>query len=522
MYNNIRIKFTNPLTSKEEVTEFKNVKAAISKYAEQGSIAEKAKATRELIKYTGAVKQQFKLKEHVDGGRENWPKTRGKSEPRLDANGKLPSRFGAERGKDNATYSNDFFNIMEDFIEDYAHVKHMSSIVPVVQSLEYLATNGLDGTDEHKKPMLAEWFKQWEKQHLFRIPDENDKTTDKALKSLRFITSTTGMMFNMFAQGMNITVGQLANMFDMTAEQYMTGLKRMTVNFKYTMQIIDKYHGISVDKTSAPLRTGLGFISDIGFWGMKWGEIFNQGIGIAGRMTEEEYNSFKPKTNEYGVEELVVKDGVDAEKLEEKIQGYIDEVSDIHGKYGEKDRRNLMNNQWGQSLMAFHVWIPDWLRTRFGDQGRYSRYWQGAIGEMRESIKKDGVAKAFWNDKKFMSAFKELATIAFLMSLVYDDDDDKEKSELAAIYKRTLSDLLFVFDMDNAKFTIEHPLSMVGTVTKIIDLADHLIATEANDYYKGRSTWGDKGDSKLRGDVMNFVPGKSAIKYVVEESDENN
>lgn len=520
MYNNIRIKFINPITKKEQVTEFKNVKAIISKYAADGGVAEKTKAVKALFKYTGEVKRQFALKEHFDGGRENWPAAR-KAEPMLDPDGKLPSRFGDERGKDNASYSNDFYNIMNDYIDDYTHTKYMSSIVPVVQSLEYLAKNGLDETGAHKKPMLAKWFDKWEKQHLFRVADENDRITDKVLRSLRFLTSTTGMMFNFFAQGMNITVGQLANIFDMTAEEYLTGLKRMTVNFKYTMDIIDKYHGVSIDKTSNPLRTGMGFISEVGFAGMKWGEIFNQGIGIAGRMSEDEFNSFEYKENQYGVKELVVKEGVDAKKLEEKIQKDINKVSDIHGKYGEKDRRNIMNNQWGQALMQFHVWIPDFLRVRFGDQGRYSRYWQGAITEMKEAVRKDGVVKAFWNDKKFMSAFKELATIAFLMSLVYDDDDDKEKSALAAFYKRTLSDLLFVFDMNNAKFTIEHPLAVVGTVEKIIDLADHLVAVESDDFYKGKSTWGNKGESKVRGDVMNFVPGKSAIKYVVDESEED-
>jgi len=251
-------------------------------------------------------------------------------------------------------------------------------------------------------------------------------------------------------------------------------------------------------------------------------EQFKSDFGKTIPATEDEYNAFKYKKNDYGVEELVVKDKDKEAKLEKTIQGYINEVSDIHGKYGEKDRRNIMNNQWGQATLQFRAWLPDWLRVRFGDQGRYSRYWQGAISEMKESVRKNGVQQTFWNDKKFMSALKELAVIGFTISMVYQDDDEDDKSLAAAIYQRTLSELLAVFDFDSAKFTITHPVAAIGTVEKMIDMADHIIAIEADDFYKGKSTWGDKGDSKLRGDAMNFVPGKTAIKYAVDEAEEEN
>lgn len=519
-FNNIRIKFTNPVTGKDQVAEFKTVKSIISNYGKSGGLAEKAKAAKALVKYTSEVNRQFKKEQHYDGGRENWPKN-AKFQPRLDPSGKIPSRFGEERGKGSATYTTDFYSVVNELIDDYTHVKNMSDLVPIVSSLEYLASKGLTKDDDaHKKNNLAKWFELWEKQHLFRVPDENSKGVDYALRKIRWLTSATRMMFNMSAQVMNIITGQLGNIFDMPIKDYLTGVKRMTTNYKYTLDLIDKYHGIEIDKTSNPLRSGMGFISDIGFAGLKWGEIFNQGIGIAGRLTEEEYNAFKYEKNDYKVDELVVKDKDKEAKLEKTIQGYIKEVSDIHGKYGEKDKRNVMNNQWGQAVMQFRVWLPDWLRVRFGDQGRYSRYWQGAISEMKESVRKNGVKQTFWNDKKFMSALKELAVIGFTLSMVYQDDDDDDKSLMAAVYQRTLSELLAVFDFDSAKFTITHPVAAIGTVEKVIDMADHLIAVEADDFYKGKSTWGDKGDSKVRGDVMNFVPGKTAIKYVVDESED--
>lgn len=526
--NNIRISFTNPITGKTEVTEFKNAKAIISKFG-QGDISDKFKAVKLLLTTTLKTKSQFKKGYHADGGNKNWPMYKSGT-PALDENGNLPSKFGKDNSGD-ANYSTDFYNAIDQYIDDYTHIKHISPLVPIINSMEHLAKNGItdeDGNVTHKKKVLAKWFERWQKLHILKSLDEFEPTVDATLRTLRFITSARTMLFNVPAQGLNLAIGVYNNWVDMNFKDFAIGLGRMFggknrgfgVTNKYMMDIARKYHAVSVDMDSNPLRTGLGVFSSLGFAGTKFGEIIIQTSGLAGRMSEKDYNSFEYKKNKHGVEELVIKDSLTAkekEELEERIQDHINKVSDIQGKYGEKDKRNIMNNELGKTALQMKVWIPDWYRTRFGDVGRWTKMLEGGFKELRDDMKEKGTVKAFWENKNFMNNLKGVMMVAFLVSLVYGDDDDDEKSMASKAAQRFLSDVLFVFDPNTAKFTISRPAVAIGTIEKLIDATDHLLALEADDFYKTKSTWGDKGESKLRGDIMNFVPGKKVIEYVTED-----
>lgn len=527
--NAVRIKFKNPITGKEEVAEFKNVKETISQYSKKG-VKEKTKAVKELFKASMAAKRQFKKGYHADGGKKNWPMYKS-GRPTLDENGKLPSKFGRINEED-VNYSTDFFDGVNQYIDDYTHIKHISPLVPIINSVEYLAKTGVvneNGVTEHQKKNLAEWFDKWQKLHILRSLDEFEPNVDAALRTLRTVTSLRTMLFNVPAQLLNAAMGIYNNWVDMNGKDFAKGLKRMFIERKggkgwatnkYMMDIAKKYKAVSVDMDSSPLRSGTSLFSTLGHLGTKFGETMIQVSGLAGRMSDKDYNSFEYKKNKYGVDELVVKDSLsdkEKEELETRILKHINAVSDIQGKYSDKDKRNIMNNELGKTVLQFKVWMPDWWRTRFGDQGRWTKMVEGGFAELRNDIREKGTVKAFWENKNFMSNLKGAMMVAFLLTLVYGDDDDEEKSFAAKTTERFLSDVLFIFDPDNAKFTISRPVAAAGTIEKFIDALDHLMAFEANDYYKGNSKWGDKGEAKLRGDVMNFVPGKKVIEYLADE-----
>jgi hypothetical protein len=226
----------------------------------------------------------------------------------------------------------------------------------------------------------------------------------------------------------------------------------------------------------------------------------------------------------------VVKDSLTEEQkkaLEDRILSYIDRVSDVQGKYGPKDRRNIQNNELGKIAMQFRQWLPDAYRIRYGSEGSWTNQLKGGFAELRKQVNSKGFKDVFLVNpdeksqeaKDFMRNLKGLMATGFLMSLVYTNDDDDDKSYVARLFQRALSDVLFVFDPDNLKFTVERPIPAINSVTRLIDIADHMFAFEADDFYKGNSKYGDKGDSKLRGDIMGLVPGRKLGEEIFNDEE---
>lgn len=520
----VKIYFTNPKTGKKTLTEFKNARTVLSQYAKDGSFKDKAKATKLLVEYTIDAKTQYKKGYHADGSTADFPK-KIQGKPTLNDEGKLRGRFDGEyKG---ASYSKDFFTALNLYIDDTAHIENVSPLIPIINSIEYLAEKGVvdeKGNVEHQKKYLAEWMRKWQNQHIFKHQNKIPGL-DEVIRFLRHVTSLSTMMFNFKAQGLNVAVGQYGNFVELGPGVFAKGLKRLFDPTKrgLMLDIAKKYKAISVDLDSNPIRTGWGIFSSLGFAGTKWGEVVNQVGALAGLMSEEDYNSFEYVTNEHGVKELVIKKAIPDNKkkeLEERILEHINKVSDVHGKYSEKDRRNIMNSEFGKALLQYKIYMPDVWRMRFGEKGRWTTAGKTAWkllfkkgrDEMRQAMRDSGGAvKHFQNDDVFKRNLRGAIITATLLILVNRDDEDNE------LLERFLSDVLFIFDPDNAKFTITRPVAAVGTIERFIDALDHAAMNEADDFYKEDGKYGDEGDSKVRGDVMGLLPGKKIIDEIIEE-----
>lgn len=513
---NTEIEFTNPLTGKKQVAKYRDVQSAIQKYADKG-LAQKAEAFVMMTKY--GIAARLKLKDLIKRGE---VKKKGKGQYTLDDEGNLRSKFDNKR-PDDRDYSKDFYSAVNMYIDDSMHIKHISPLVPLTNAIEYLSKVGafdMEGNKIHSSQKnLAEYMKKWTQLHVLQQPDETHPALDKTLKTLRFLTSATTMWFNAPANAMNLVIGNYNNWRDTDGKIWAKGQARLFGKPKYASDIIKKYVAIANDFDSNPIMTGKDFFSKLGMIGQQWGEYQIQGSGLLGLMDEKDFNSFEYKKNKYGVKELVVKEGVNEKELEDRILALIDKVSDVQGKYSAKDRRNIMNNEVGKIALQFKVWMPDWWRVRFGDKGSWTNMVRGGFEELRNDIRDKGTVKAFWENKDFMRNLKGLATVGLLMALVYDDDEDEEKTYASQMFQKALSDVLFIFDPEQLKFTINRPVAAVGTVEKLINAGDHLFALEADDFYKRDNKWGDEGDSKLRGDVMNFVPGRKIIEEINENEE---
>lgn len=96
-----------------------------------------------------------------------------------------------------------------------------------------------------------------------------------------------------------------------------------------------------------------------------------------------------------------------------------------------------------------------------------------------------------------------------MMMLSYRNDDDEKKRKGSALLERALSDMLFVFDPNNLKFTISRPMPALATLGKFIDAGQHLFAIDADDYDK-------HGNPKIIKDIIDLTPGGKRVSQIAD------
>jgi hypothetical protein len=140
-----------------------------------------------------------------------------------------------------------------------------------------------------------------------------------------------------------------------------------------------------------------------------------------------------------------------------------------------------MNNEFGKSVLQYKNWMPDWYLTRFGEKGSFSgTFLRGGIKEMKDSIQDKGFLKTFASGedtqavKDFKSNVKGLMITATLMILANSGDDDKKKSDAVKVANKALSDVMFIFDPNNLKFTLSRPIASIGKINDLLDAVSHL------------------------------------------------
>ncbi len=520
-----QIEFKNPITGKTSITSYQNAETALVKYGEKGP-KEKAQSIALILKYNFAARRKKSDAENKQRGTYY-----------LDENGQLKSKFDRKRPPE-ASYSTDFYKAVSEYIDDNAHITHISPLMPVIESIEYLNKRGVYEFDDDgnktpihaKKPNVVKWINEWRDLHVLRQKDEGIPELDASLKFLRFLTSATTMMFNATAGVMNIAIGNLNSWIFNNSKtiakgnaRLFGGKKKFTSDYGYglinpiAVDIARKYNAVSTDVDSNPIQTLGGIMSKLGHAITKYGEFQIQASGLLGLMSDEDFNSFEYRKNKFGVDELVFKKTVPPQKqleIESRILKHINTISDVQGKYSEKDRRNIQNNELGKALMQFKVYLPDYWRMRFGkDVGSWYITLNGGLKEIKNDIKRNGLKKGLWDNeskeaKAFMSNLKETALIAFFMILSHSDDDDDEGA--LEFTDKMLSNLLGVFDPVQLKFTLTRPIAAMGVVDRFLTAVEHLSLWSEDAYMKSDSKYGEKGDAKILNDIKGLIPGRKA------------
>lgn len=480
--NNIDVEVVNPLTGVKEP--YQDAQKSIIDAANKGAIS-KPKALLKLLRLANRAK-----KEH--------------SNYSLDYNGQLTSKFDQPRDK-SAGYSKDFYAAAMRFIDDKTHVENMNKIVPIVNSLEQLYEHGFDA----KFPNVQKFLKEWKEEQIYKKEKVTDPTLDKLLKFFRVFTSQIAMSFNYPAAVMNLAMGQYNNWRSEGSKLWAKGNGRLFGKGgfnKYGTDLLEKYNVVESDYDSNP-KLFAGKLFDLMAYGaQRFGEYQIQGSMFLGQLTDKEWDSF-----EYKDGELVPKEGMDEKELTTKFNQYKNRISDIQGKYSEKDRRNFMRFEAGKNAIQFRVWAIDWLKERFGGKyidahnvehsGSWNMFTKEALKELREQFNEKGIIKGAWENKQIMTNLRGAMIIALLYTLKYIDDEDKDKQRKALSLDNALGNMWFIFDPEQAKYMLKQPVASFGTVNKFIDALEAVVKQ-------------DKGTAKK---VKKVIPYNKALDLIPQE-----
>lgn len=481
-----------------EIKSYSEIEKDILASADRKSIVSMAKALFDLLVANIMARKQLKRGFNVDE-KQNPLELNAASEYSLNEKGQLMSKFDKPRAKDRG-YSKDFYRAMNQFIDESAHAKHISKIMPLVDSVEYLNKNGYLEGGFAAKPNVASWIADWKALHIFKEPYVNDPVLDASIKLMRKLVASTTMWFNIPANVLNVFMGNYNSFKQENGKTLLIGNKRLFGGKDnrrgYGLDIIKKYNIVNQDYDSQPNMKAGSILSKLGTFGTQVGEYQIQGSLGLGLLSEEEFDSFEYTEDKYGNEILTLKKGVDDAKIKARMLQVKNRVTDIQGKYPDEDRRNIMRGEIGKAAFQFKVWMPDWFKERFSakyinaygvqKEGSFTQLMREGTKQIKKDIKDKGMTKALWENKAFMSNMKGLMTIGTLMALAHQDDDDDNKKKGALNFQNALSQVLFIFDLEQDKYMVSNPIAVLGKSKDLISAFDALVTNDETAFDKVR------------------------------------
>ena len=498
-----------------KVMSYSEIEKEIIAGVDKKNIKSIAKALYNLLVANIKARRQLKKGQNIDE-KDNPLELKGDAEYSLNEKGQLVSKFDKPRAKDRG-YSKDFYKAMNQFIDESAHVKHISKIMPLVEAIEYLNKYGYMEEGYVPKKNVSKWINDWKALQIFKEPYVNDPVIDAAIKSLRKLVASTTMWFNIPANTINVFVGNYNNWRAENAETLARGnarlfggkgsRKKVGIVNDYALAIIKKYNLVNQDFDSHPVIKAGSVFSKLATWGTQVGEYQIQGSLGLGLLSQEEFDSFEFTKDKYGNDVLTVKKGVDEDKIKSKMTQVKNRVTDIQGKYPDEDRRNIMRGEFGKALFQFKVWMPDWFKERFSaryfnaygqeKEGSYTKMLRVGVKEMAADLKKGDIKKALTNPA-FVQNLKGMATIGALLALKHSDDDDDDKKKGGLNWDSALSQVLFIFDLEQDKYMVSNPAAILGKIKDMLNAFEALVGFEEDAWQK----------------TKRILPGGKAVTFV--------
>lgn len=418
--NDVMINAKNPLTGKEEMVKYSQVKdwyMALSKSkANLGSSAD-------FIKYKKKAIQLMRKGVNEDGTPIQYS-----SQKIGSAMGDVfMDRFSNARNIAITEFpSLDLNKAFTDYVdstlfvhgnENYAGVKKLFPFVDAIMAEADRKghKNMYDLIDKNWK----QYFVQRRKQDTLPTPaliEALGGSTDKAIKfitqgSVVYWLGIKGLLIGGGAYAIgNILAGKYKNILNAGGENFLKGEKRFWLGKSGKFNITDPLRGvkeanqilknagfmdiniydeISISKKSGLEQTMMG----MALFPMSYSEKWIQGSHFLGLLTDEEWDTLR-----------------DGGKLsDERMVQLEDEVNKSHGKgYQPTNQRMIQMYSWGNMMMQFSKFIPTSIYDKFApeDIDRFGNYTMGAYRNVGKVIQK--AIDGRWSPKDFVEYRRKL------------------------------------------------------------------------------------------------------------------
>lgn len=446
----------------------------------------------------------------------------------LNASGQIKSKFHHAKSK-RMKYSKDFYRASMEMFSEMNFIKHMNEMIPLVESIEaYSKSMG----DDRKN--LSKYIDIWKRGNILKEDMQGmfGKKVDKWVKFFRNLTHLRVMAFNIPAAIFNIIIGKYNQFRGDSIKHLGKGEKRFWADWKKTQAVLTKYQATSIEDDTNPAGHISNIFAMLAYGGTRLGEKWIQGGGVIGQLTDEEWSWLDEDgtVNDKGLEKL---DGEEYNKafkarqtyMTSKMNEYKKKVRDIQGKYSDEDKRNFSHFELGRAAMQFKVWMPDALRDRFSGkyidlngnerQGTMNRAIFHGLEDLKALIKDP---KLFTSNepewKLHRRTLRSALAFGSAMGLFFAGGDDEEDKWFAKQLSKVMNDMATGFSFDSAEFTLKNPVAMLGTASRAVETIEAAFMFQT--YKNNGSVYGDKGEWKAPGMVVDMMPYKNVSKLVAE------
>lgn len=505
--NEVKMYYDKDLLTLDEIN------GKLQKEAERGVLTKVGAAAKSTY-YAVKAKKLMAEKRNEDGSKLD---ERHYAQYTINRYGYLTNKFGYKRDEKRG-FSEDFHAAMLQYIDHMTFTKHVSPIVPYVESVEYF--NSVKKNGKEAKQNVAQWMKYWKQLHIYKEePASRFPGLDLTMKTLRTLTSMIGMTFNFNAGKWNTIIGNYNSYREVGAKLWTKGQKRLftidPTNKKYFIDpkakaILKEFDVVSTEPDYNPRKSIGKMFSGMATMFTKAGEFQIQGSMFFGLLSDEDWNN---------IDEEGKYVGKDKEAFMKRVQAHKNKISSIQGKYNDKDRRNYELFELGRFIGQFKVWTIDWMKERFGQKfitrdgevhyGSWQVFTQKAFSELWQDMK----TKEFWTgdsyeSKRMRQNLQGALVVASLLAIKLGADDDDEKRKKGDELSQAISNLVYIFDPQQLAFTIATPAAGLKTAKDFVTAFGDAITLEE---YKKSGRYGDAGDLKAPGEFARILPYRNLV-----------
>jgi len=452
-------------------------------------------------------------------------------------------------GKNEKDHVNTLKSASDKYFTQMSFIKELGDGKVMIDFTEtYLRT--IDGRNVE----LATMVKNINDSRLYAKGSERSNVPMKWQRTMKVLLEMTGLRFlalNLPAAFLNAATGIVQNIREIGLRNTLIGFYRIFGSHFRTGSIKEGFlkskftkilnnNGIveiTKDWSTSDSTRAWGKLKGILFSPIAFVEFMNHGVTMAGMMTRAQWEAYDSNGN--------VIPGREADALTDAqwVSLIYRENEYIHGAYHTFNRRLVSSTPEGRALIQMRTWMPSIFQMHFGEDKYVGATDSNYIGSVTATIKNgknilnyakaiatmspDEARKAMDNIPRhhkdaMMRMVYEVSMMAVLMLAASGFDDD-DKNEMA--YKkltRLVSDLGFIYDLNNFTSLLKQPAPIFATIIEILDTTKEIAKTSIGQgsVYQSNSVFGSKGDSKLGFKIVGLLPGAQAIKSAVKMSND--